>query len=348
VSHRVVVLAMLAAGAARAAAPEGFEAGCNAAKVPGPAVPAGAVADSLPGDDAAGAIRIDSLPFVATGSTCGFHDDLAAPCTFLLGAPDVLYTFTPAEDRCVDIDLCGSSYDTAVHVYEAGSSVALACNDDACGLGSQLERLELLAGRRYLVVVDGWSTWCGDYRLEVRACTPPCPIACPPGARPEGEPVCTDGTYDTYNTGCNSWPPVFTELDCRDSVLTVCGSYGTYAYYDEEHRDTDWYQLRLDRPARLDLRLEGQAATQFALLDARLGCGEFSEPCGVLFGEACRPLRCMAEVPAGTYWIFVATQRYIGPACGSTYRLEVRGAACAPVAVLPVAWTTFKNLYRAP
>jgi hypothetical protein len=97
------------------------------------------------GEACAAATVIGALPFLDTGSTCGFSDTYFALYCGGIGGKDCAYEYTPASDITVDISLCGSSYDTILHMYEnACAWTEMACNDDYCGLGSQLEPTTLL------------------------------------------------------------------------------------------------------------------------------------------------------------------------------------------------------------
>jgi len=88
------------------------------------------------GDDFEDAVEI-TLPRHGTGTTVGYNDDHDEMCPYGGSAPDVVYRFTAARDMGVDVDLCGSSYDTKTYVYvDAEPLVLLACADDAYGSGS--------------------------------------------------------------------------------------------------------------------------------------------------------------------------------------------------------------------
>ena len=51
----------------------------------------------ISGDTAATAIAIPGLPFTVQGNTSSFNDDHDENCPFVApGAPDVVYSFTPA------------------------------------------------------------------------------------------------------------------------------------------------------------------------------------------------------------------------------------------------------------
>ncbi|MGH2535864.1 MAG: kelch repeat-containing protein, partial [Candidatus Promineifilaceae bacterium] len=73
------------------------------------------------------------------------------------GYRSVWYQFTPQQSGVVTIDTVGSSYDTALAVYDGdcASLNQLACNDDANGFASQVT-VNVLAGRTYFVEAADW------------------------------------------------------------------------------------------------------------------------------------------------------------------------------------------------
>ncbi len=71
-------------------------------------------------------------------------------------------------------DLCSSSYDTKLYVYENSVDNLIACNDDHCpGYMSELseatgQRIPVSYGNTYYFVVDGYSPNDeGDYCLNI-------------------------------------------------------------------------------------------------------------------------------------------------------------------------------------
>ena len=295
------------------------------------------------GDTFATATVISGLPYSDGGSTCGFNNDLSPICVPST-APDVFYAFRPTKDMCVDISLCGASYDTEIVVYANTPATVVACQDDSneCGLQSHLANVPLTAGVTYYIQVDGYNTACGDYVLDVTECLPP-PVCepCPPGAVAEGEPACGPGYVDVFNGGCNSVPPVASVLHCEPNI-TVCGTYGTF---DGTSRDTDWYEITVNAATTITATVTGQGltGTALAIIDANCPpavlCGDFT-PAG-----ACAPVTCSAAVGPGTYRIFVASY-FDGTPCGSTYTLNLEGVTCPPVPANTTSWGKVKNIYR--
>ncbi|MBN1457008.1 MAG: hypothetical protein JW912_04060 [Sedimentisphaerales bacterium] len=130
----------------------------------------------LPGDVCSSAIEITSLPYTDTGTTVSMNDDYYEICyASAAGAPDVVYSYTPSYSAAVRIELCNSSYDTKVYVYEDTcgevlSGTQIACNDDACGTDGSRSRIDYVVfnlGSTYYIVVDGYGNYAGDYELTV-------------------------------------------------------------------------------------------------------------------------------------------------------------------------------------
>ncbi len=71
------------------------------------------------GDTFASAFTIPSLPFTDTGTTAGYANDYDEVCPTGSLAPDVVYRFESATPQSIEVDLCGSDYDTKVYIYDA-------------------------------------------------------------------------------------------------------------------------------------------------------------------------------------------------------------------------------------
>lgn len=186
------------------------------------------------GETIATATVISSLPYTDSDNTCGHVHDYTARCG-ANAAPDLFYRYVPPSDQTALISLCGSAYDTVLYVLENG--VEIACNDDFCGLDSEL-RVPLVAGRTYTIGVSGFRSNCGSYILHISE-LPDCYYECPLPAQIEYEPRCGPGYVDHFNGGCNSTPAVFSGVYCYN----ICGETGTFTVGGAETPDTDWYRL---------------------------------------------------------------------------------------------------------
>ncbi len=161
------------------------------------------VADAPAADQCGDAFPISPYETYA-GSTAGATNDGTASCGSSNGSPDRWYLYIPTRDGTLDVDLCGSGFDTVLSILEGcgGPEIAgSACSDDsdACGPGSTTSRLEgipVRGGVRYLIRVSGKNGAAGpftlysegpdalpgretdhDGNLGVDACDPPQPVA---------------------------------------------------------------------------------------------------------------------------------------------------------------------------
>lgn len=204
------------------------------------------------GDTIASATVIGGLPYTDVGTTAGYvHNyDEVCPYTGSL-SPDVVYSYVAgAGIAAIKIDLCYSSFDTKVYVYENAQGNLIACNDDfyfalpCYTYSSALESVAVTAGNTYYIVVDGYGSASGSYQLDVTEVAAPTPFDCPAGALQENEPPCQDGYTDGWNGGCNSTPAVWQAVDAQaNGCAILCGWSCTYvAPNGYSSRDTDWFE----------------------------------------------------------------------------------------------------------
>jgi hypothetical protein len=80
------------------------------------------------------------------------------------------FEWTPSTSGSASIFTCGSSFDTVISILEGGChGVELECNDDGCGLSSDMT-VAVAAGQTYTIVVDGFDSGnAGDFTLTVNA-----------------------------------------------------------------------------------------------------------------------------------------------------------------------------------
>jgi len=188
------------------------------------------------GDNCASAIVVPSLPYTTTGNSCGYVNDYDETCPYSgSAAPDVVYSYSPAADQAIIIDLCNSFYDTKVFVYEdvCPTSPFYACNDDACGSDgyrSAIYGLSVYAGHTYYIVVDGYGSGCGDYDLRITEAGP-----APPNDQCTGAPIINTFPQTVYGTtigatvdcpGVLDWNAVWYQFDvpytCNNITVDYC------------------------------------------------------------------------------------------------------------------------------
>jgi hypothetical protein len=121
-------------------------------------------------DDCSGAITVtDGVP-AATFDTTDATFDGTGTC---MTSPNIWYQYTATCSGTATIDLCGSSYDTKLAVYDGFTcdplGPELGCNDDSCGLQSLLE-IPVTAGDELLIEVGGYASNVGAGVLNI-ACS---------------------------------------------------------------------------------------------------------------------------------------------------------------------------------
>lgn len=210
------------------------------------------------GEDCASATPIGALPFSDTGSTIGMLNDYDAVCPYTGSlSPDAVYSYSPGAAGSINIDLCGSLYDTKVYVYQnACGGGEIACNDDICGVAancggglycSQLTGVPVSPGNTYYIVVDGYGGASGTYNINVTENPPPgagddCSTAYPIASLPFSDSGSTIGQTNNYDavcpfTGSTSPDVVYSYAPASSGTIDIslCGSlYDTkvYVYQD--------------------------------------------------------------------------------------------------------------------
>lgn len=260
------------------------------------------------GDDISDPFLISAIPFTDSGSTNGFLNDYYEICPYPGdGARDVVYAFTPATNVGVSIDLCGSTFDTKVFVYESAATPGspYACNDDYCGAGylqSFIPYIPLTGGTTYYIVVDGYGTAAGQYILTVSPASDCEWGDCTVLAVPEGEP-CSTGD-DITNGGCSVVGGQFSNIE---PGMPVCGSI----WADALDRDTDWYRYTLPADAVVRWTVSGDFPISIYVFDLTGGCAGAG---GIrLDGDPCDELEVTVQVgEAGDYGFVVTTREQFG------------------------------------
>mgnify|MGYP003572055568 CR=1 FL=1 len=304
------------------------------------------------GDNIGDATVIPGIPYSDTGVTCGYLNDYDEVCPYgPHTSPDVVYAYTPAADGGIDIDLCGSGYDTKLFVYQDAATPGSpwACNDDfytgpPCGLYvSFLANVPVFAGHTYYIVIDGYGGACGDYILEITEAAGPCIVDCWTDAVPEGEPTLQDGYVDNYNGGCNSTPYVFQDINWanEDGGAWMCAIAG---WFDGTTRDTDWFPVVADG---FEIQWVIQAEYNFqALVIQPYDC--IVTP----IYEVYLPLACeemtisIPTSPGQEVWLWAGPAEYTGPVNEFTYFQRVYGIVADVIATEQTTMGTLKSMYK--
>ncbi len=110
---------------------------------------------------------------VLTYDSTGANTD--GPLETGCGSParaDIWFSYTPTCDGTATVSLCGSAYDTMLLIYDGGAGCPvstgtyLACNDDFCGLDSQVS-FSATNGTEYLIRVAGYNGSDGEGVIDI-------------------------------------------------------------------------------------------------------------------------------------------------------------------------------------
>jgi len=313
--------------------------------------------DRQGGDTIFDATVIPALPFTDVGTTAGYTDDYDEVCPYSGStSPDVVYVFTPGADMVVNLDLCGSSYDTKIYVYDA-SLDPIACNDDfyfddICGIYvSRLECVALSGGEPHYVVIDGYGGDFGDYILSVNQFEG-CYVECPPEASTENEPELVDDYEDSWNGGCDSpefGVPLQPIWGNGEGEAVFCGVAGWYLHGGVDSRDTDWFTVVVGPTGTVDVTVDAMSPTLFCELYPQ-DCAHVAVAQSVTGGPCSPASLTIAGYPqASTVWLWAGSDGFApNPCVGGNeydYVLWISGIS-GTVSATNTSWSRLKALYE--
>jgi len=299
------------------------------------------------GDLISSATPIAALPYYDSGVTAGYINDYDEICPYSGStSPDVVYSYAPAAGEAITVDLCSSSYDTKVYIYQNAVGNLIACNDDAgCGYSgwqSKVENVNLVGGNTYYIVIDGYGGASGEDVLAVTGFEP-CVLICPTGAQLEGEPDCADNYWDTYNGGCNSQGWTDVPAAAGTNCANFCGKSGTYIYQGLSYRDTDWMRVHA-AGGTVTYTLQAEFPV-LGFLFYGLTCTNLQGVSGT--GGPCTPTVMSWSAAAGTeLWLWCGPSVFSGIPCGTDYNYNVCGIQGGGTPVQETTWGSIKNNYR--
>ena len=94
---------------------------------------------------------------------------------------DVWFAYTAVTGGTLDVETCGSTFDTRIEIYDDCMGDEILCNDDSCGLQSALS-IGVNGGTTYFIRVAGWNGAQGMGTLTVQGpqipdeCTSAAPV----------------------------------------------------------------------------------------------------------------------------------------------------------------------------
>lgn len=302
------------------------------------------------GDTIADAVAI-TVPGTYTGTTTGYAQDYDEMCPYGGNAPDVVYAVVPDADIALDFDLCLSSYDTKLIIYDEALNL-VACNDDfhfddppCFTYSSKLVNIQLQGGATYYIVVTGYGNEHGPYQLDIVR-HDDCVLECPLGAQLENEPPLEDGYVDNHNGGCGSpdWQNAFQPI----TAPLFCGASGWYqSSQGLSSRDTDWFHITIPAVGALEITADAEFATYMFEL-APQDCGTVGVVQNVVFGPCQEASMTIDGEPGSLVWFWVGPTVFEQPYYfdRSEYRYVLHLNLDEPVASDQRTWSTVKSLFR--
>jgi len=246
-----------------------------------------------------------------TGDVAGATIQSGLGCSGGFGEDDVWYSFVATGTSAVVQVTPSASFDAVIEVFDACGGTSVACIDNSFaqgGIESQ-EVTGLNIGQTYFIgVYDYGFTPPATTTFEICVFDPPAPcVVCPSATALQENEVCgTDA-----NGGCNMAVPTYEPIACGD---TVCGT----SFADNNLRDTDWYEFTIASPSNVVFTVNSGFPRLVGFVDASLGCGA---PVFLVFSQGtleCDTTSAGANLPAGTYWAFVAPNAFNGYPCGGS------------------------------
>ncbi len=305
------------------------------------------------GDTIFNATVIPYVPYSDSGTTTGYANNYDAVCPYSGStAPDVVYRYTAMYDEMVNIDLCHSSYDTKLYVWDQNLNL-VACNDDhwfeppCCVYSSYLENVSMSGGITYYIIVDGYDSANGNYVLDVSPGSH-CDIWCPDGGFEENEPPLVNDYVDNHNGGCNTDPdhPFQFLVGDENGELLFCGVTGWFQFGGSQSRDTDWYVLTMGPGEAIDIVADVDPGTYFFELGPQ-GC-DAVDVLQSIDVQHCQnnTMTISGYAPGTTVWFWAGPDNWDAPANPYEYEYVVWFSGLEPiVATDPATWSTVKALY---
>ncbi|MBI1189954.1 MAG: hypothetical protein GC200_04640 [Tepidisphaera sp.] len=170
----------------------------------------------------------DAIPVVEGTygfDSTGFATDMTSSCGGG-GSADIFFAYTPSIDGVATIATCGSTFDTVVSAL-VDCSIELDCNDDSCGLQSELFNLPVQQGNTIFIRVAryGSTNDGGPGTLDISVAPPPPPPQWDETANGGGDAGDSISNYQTP-TGTNPLTSIGGSFDTDGDVdmylIDVC------------------------------------------------------------------------------------------------------------------------------
>jgi hypothetical protein len=307
-------------------------------KSPQPNQPSGG---SPANDNCANAIAVSSCAFTDSKNTAGAGDEASEPvstCTDQFNS--VWYTYTTGANAAqVNVDTCGSNFDTAVMVYKVNGAACefanfapIACNDDfgGCGDGFQSSTSFLAdPNSTYKIQIGGFDGETGNLTVNVTCSEFTCAPTVINGTLGTGDPNFTGtqthgttvGRLNRNGIGSSCAAP----KTCLIFDTTPGRAFDTYAIPNDSGED-QCVTVNLSAPANTTCNVQSNAyLTSF---DGNNICTNYLGDPGLSTGVPPTPTSFSVVVPAGQTLVVVVMTTNPGE-IGCPYTVTVLGNLCA-------------------
>lgn len=138
---------------------------------------------------------------VTVSNTCGAFNQYTPICASS-SASDHSYWWTAPRSGTFSITTSGSTFNTVLQILDETGTTSLGCNDNTGFKSYSSVSVSLIAGQRITIVVDGYGSACGSFKLSISE-QPTQPTRCIAETQcSNGWMLFCEGTPGT----CNVWP----------------------------------------------------------------------------------------------------------------------------------------------
>lgn len=190
-----------------------------------------AVSPIILGDDCSNADPINEVTDLAFNTSTNTASGVIPSCGGSTAPIDIWYAYTATMSGTATFDLCGSSYDTRLSIWDACNGTELACNDDDdyCGSGSLQSYVTatVTVGTTYYVQVGGYNAnaGSGDLTIAVVGNNDFCSSATPIGEVTDLAFTTAAATAGGDNPGCGGTTDPLDIWYAYTSTVTGTGAF---------------------------------------------------------------------------------------------------------------------------
>jgi len=221
-------------------------------------------------------------------NTTGAIDD----CDELFTAVgDHIYQFTLATAADITIDVCGSSWDTWLGLYNLGTGscngTTIGADDDGCGTASTIT-MSCLAAGDYVVIVDGFTE--GAYTLNLTTSNCACTPLITASDCSDAVNICTNANFQIDPNGIGAVNEIPTSGSFGNPLNTNPGGSGNSGCLQSDENNSTWMIINISASGDLEYTFGG-AGTQSGFYDWIMYPYSVTA-CADIMANTVAPVRC--------------------------------------------------------